>query len=69
MDNRIGTGGEVVIPEEMRSDLGLEPGTEVIIERDGDHLVIRAARLRPPLRGRFSGSRLTEMLEADRAGC
>ena len=35
-------GGKVVIPAELRRDLGLKPGDTVVIEREGDALVLKS---------------------------
>jgi antitoxin PrlF len=67
MTHRVGAKGQVVIPKELRDELGIAPGDEVSFWRDGDHVAMRAARDRPPLRGRFRGSDLAAALEADRA--
>ncbi|MCU0272377.1 MAG: AbrB/MazE/SpoVT family DNA-binding domain-containing protein [Acidimicrobiales bacterium] len=71
MTHRVGPKGQVVIPKELRDALGIEPGDEVSFWRDGDHVALRPTRHRPPLRGRFRGSPLTDELlaerEADRA--
>ena len=64
---RVGPKGQVVIPKELRDELGIEPGDEVSFWRDGDHVALRPTRPRPSLRGRFKGSRLSELLLAERA--
>ena len=66
MTHRVGPKGQVVIPKELRDELGIEPGDEVSFWLDGDHVAIRPAHGRPPLRGRFRGSGLTELLERER---
>ncbi len=65
MTRRVGAKGQVVIPKELRDELGIEPGDEVSFWREGDHLGVRPAG-RMHLQGRFRGSRLTASLEADR---
>jgi len=71
MTHRVGPKGQVVIPKQLRDELGIEPGDEVSFWRDGDHVAVRPASRRPALRGRFAGSSLTDDLiaqrEADRA--
>jgi AbrB family looped-hinge helix DNA binding protein len=67
MTYRVGPKGQVVIPKELRDELGIEPGDEVSFWRDGDHVALRPSRQGPPLRGRFTGGRLSEVLEAERA--
>jgi AbrB family looped-hinge helix DNA binding protein len=66
MTHRVGSKGQVVIPKELRDQLGIEPGDEVSFWRDGDHVALRPARHRPALRGRFEGSALTDDLAAQR---
>ncbi len=66
MTHRVGPKGQVVIPKDLRDELGIEPGDEVSFWRDGDHVALRPARHRPGLRGRFEGSALTDDLTAQR---
>jgi AbrB family looped-hinge helix DNA binding protein len=56
----------VVIPKDLRDELGIVPGDEVSFWRDGDHVAVRPARSRPALKGRFAGSDLVTALEAAR---
>jgi len=67
MTHRVGTKGQVVIPKDLRDELGIEPGDEVTFWRHGDHVAVRLAGRRRPLRGRFRGSPLTDELERERA--
>lgn len=67
MTHRVGPKGQVVIPKELRDELGIEPGDEVSFWRDGDHVALRPTRQTPPLRGRFRGLSLTDDLLAERA--
>lgn len=60
MTHRVGAKGQVVIPKELRDELGIEPGDEVTFWRHEDHLAMRPAHSRNPLRGRFAGSSLSE---------
>jgi AbrB family looped-hinge helix DNA binding protein len=39
---KIIAGGKVVIPADLRRELGLKPGDTVVIERDGDALVLKS---------------------------
>lgn len=39
--------GQVVIPKDLRDELGIEPGDEVSFWRDGDHVAVRPTRQRP----------------------
>ena len=66
MTHRVGPKGQVVIPKELRDELGIEPGDEVSFWRHGDHVAVRPANHRRPLRGRFAGSMLVDVLEAER---
>jgi AbrB family looped-hinge helix DNA binding protein len=67
MTHRVGPKGQVVIPKHMRDLLGIEPGDEVEFESERDHVVVRRVAGGVPLRGRFRGSRLSEVLERERS--
>ena len=67
MTYRVGTKGQVVIPKELRDQMGIEPGDEVNFWIDGDHVALGRAGDRPALQGRFAGSTLSSMLDAERA--
>jgi AbrB family looped-hinge helix DNA binding protein len=68
---RLGPQGRLVVPVELRRELGLEEGTEMAIRSDGRRLILepRAEILRR-LRRRFSkvpdGINLANELTADR---
>ena len=66
MTHRVGPKGQVVIPKELRDELGIEPGDEVSFWRHDDHVAVRPAGRRPPLRGRFEGSSLVDELARER---
>jgi AbrB family looped-hinge helix DNA binding protein len=66
MTHRVGPKGQVVIPKDLRDELGIQPGDEVSFWRHEDHVAVRPAHGRPALRGRFRGSGLTEVLEDER---
>jgi antitoxin PrlF len=66
MTHRVGAKGQVVIPKELRDELGIEPGDQVTFWRHGDHVAVRPASHRRPLRGRFEGARLVDVLAAER---
>ncbi len=67
MTHRVGPKGQVVIPKELRDELGIEPGDEVSFWRHDDHVALRPAGRGRPLRGRFRGSRLVDELAQERA--
>lgn len=71
MTHRVGPKGQVVIPKELRDELGITPGDEVAFWRDGDHVAVRREGAGPPLRGRHRGMQLVDTLarerDADRA--
>ena len=43
---KLSTRGQVVIPEEIRTRLGLEPGEQFVVIGEGDVVVLKA--LKPP---------------------
>jgi len=69
MTQRVGAKGQVVIPKEIRDDLGLHPGSEVDFEKDGGTVRILPAGSAATrgLRGRYAGSGMASELLADRA--
>lgn len=67
MTHRVGPKGQVVIPKVLRDELGIEPGDEVSFWRHDDHVAVRPADRRRPLRGRFRNSHLVDELAAERA--
>lgn len=66
MTSRVGPKGQVVIPQQLRVELGIHPGDEVEFWRDGDHIALRAMAIRRPLLGRFAGDTLTDRLVEER---
>lgn len=66
MTHRMGPKGQVVIPKELRDELGIEPGDEVSFWRHDDHVAVRPAGRGRPLRGRFEGSTLVDVLASER---
>lgn len=66
MTSRVGPKGQVVIPQQLRVELGIHPGDEVELWRDGDHVALRPVRVRRSLRGRFAGEPLVEALAQER---
>ncbi len=67
MTHRVGPKGQVVIPKELRDELGIEPGDEVSFWQHGDHIALRPVGRRRPLRGRFRGAPLVDELMAQRS--
>ncbi len=67
MTYRVGPKGQVVIPKELRDELGIEPGDEIGFWRHDDHLALQPVRRRRPLRGRFRGTSLVDELQRHRA--
>jgi AbrB family looped-hinge helix DNA binding protein len=65
MTHRVGPKGQVVIPKDLRDQVGLEPGDEVYFWLHDDHVAVRPAG-RAELRGRFQGLHLTVTLEEQR---
>jgi AbrB family looped-hinge helix DNA binding protein len=65
MTHRIGTKGQVVIPIELRTKLGLEPGDEVEFRLDGSAVVMERSELPASLMGKYAGTGLTADLEAE----
>lgn len=43
---KLSSRGQVVIPEEIRRRLGLEPGVQFVVVGDGDTVILK--RIRPP---------------------
>ncbi|MCD9625185.1 AbrB/MazE/SpoVT family DNA-binding domain-containing protein [Rhabdothermincola salaria] len=66
MTHRVGPKGQVVIPKELRDEMGIEPGDEVSFWRHDDHVALRRAGRPANLRGRFLASELTNELERER---
>jgi len=67
MTQRVGAKGQVVIPKDIRDELGLQPGAEVDFERDGgDVRILPTAAATRELRGRYASSGLAAALLADR---
>lgn len=70
MTHTVGTKGQVVIPKSLRDALKIQPGQEVVFERQGDGVVIRRATttVSAPLKSRFASNALTiALMEARRA--
>jgi AbrB family looped-hinge helix DNA binding protein len=67
MTHKVGPKGQVVIPRELREELGIEPGDEVTFWRDHDHVAVQPVRRSTTLKGRFGRRNLTGALEEARA--
>ena len=48
---KMSSKGQVVIPEEIRNELGLEPGTQFVVVGDKDVVILKA--LAPPALSEF----------------
>lgn len=44
MTYKVGAKGQVVLPKELREELGIKPGDEVVFDRGDDEIVVRRAR-------------------------
>jgi AbrB family looped-hinge helix DNA binding protein len=68
MTQRVGSKGQVVIPKQIRDELGLQPGAEVDFEREGGAVRVLPAGSAATrgLRGRYSSTGLAAALLADR---
>ncbi|MDN5747890.1 MAG: AbrB/MazE/SpoVT family DNA-binding domain-containing protein [Pseudonocardia sp.] len=66
MTSRVGPKGQVVIPQQLRVELGIHPGDEVEMWLDGDHVALRPVAEARPLRGRYRGEDLVGDLMAER---
>jgi AbrB family looped-hinge helix DNA binding protein len=65
----VSSRGQVVIPQEIREKLHLKEGTELDVEIESDHLVLRKAKTSADWRswqGKFRGVDLTKAREEER---
>ncbi len=65
MNSRVGAKGQIVIPQQLRIELGIHPGDEVEVWRDGDRVAVRPIT-GTSLRGRFRDDDLLGDLAAER---
>ncbi len=63
---RMSSKGQVVIPEEIRNQLGLEPGTQFVVVGDRDVVILKA--LAAPAISDFEGLIGEARRQAKRAG-
>lgn len=63
----MGPKGQIVIPKRFRDECGWGPGTEVTVERRDGGLMLMPKPEERPLKGRFEGSGLVEVLMEYRA--
>jgi AbrB family looped-hinge helix DNA binding protein len=61
----VGIKGQVVIPKQIRDDLHIQPGQEMLFEQRGDEIVLRKSTA-GPLLGRFADHNLTGALSRAR---
>ena len=66
MTHRVGPKGQVVIPKQLRDQLGIDPGDEVTFWREGDHVAVRPVASGRPLFGRFPKTRVGEIVRKER---
>jgi AbrB family looped-hinge helix DNA binding protein len=65
--SQMSTKGQVVIPARLREELGLAPGTQLTVEREGNAIILRPltpAYIRS-LRGYFRNSSLGELRDRE----
>ncbi|MGH2371903.1 MAG: AbrB/MazE/SpoVT family DNA-binding domain-containing protein, partial [bacterium] len=58
--------GQVVIPEDVRNALGLEPGARFVVMGDGDVVILK--RIETPARSEFRALKAKAQGQARRAG-
>ena len=63
---KMSSKGQVVIPEEIRNQLGLVPGTQFVVVGDRDVVILKA--LNPPSLSDFDGLISEARRQAKRAG-
>lgn len=65
----VSSKGQLVIPAQLRDELGIEPGTRIAITLDGSRLILEpvSEKLVDQTRGLFAGrTSLSEALKRDR---
>jgi AbrB family looped-hinge helix DNA binding protein len=66
MTQKMGAKGQVVIPKDLREQIGIGPGDDVAFEPVDDGILVRRVEQRSPLRGRFAKSGMAARLIDDR---
>lgn len=56
MTHKVGPKGQVVLPKDMRDELGIAPGDEVTFNRTDDRIVVRKARTKTEIIERLRGA-------------
>jgi AbrB family looped-hinge helix DNA binding protein len=56
MTYKVGPKGQVVLPKQLRGELGIEPGDDVLLERDGTGIRVRKANASEELWGSLPDS-------------
>jgi AbrB family looped-hinge helix DNA binding protein len=67
MTQKMGAKGQVVIPKDLREQIGIGPGDDVAFEPVGDGIVVKRATQHAHLRGRFAKSGMAARLLEDRS--
>lgn len=69
MTYKVGAKGQVVLPKELRDELGIRPGDEVVFDKGDQQIVVRKARSRAEivrdLHGALRGGRLDLVAELE----
>lgn len=63
MTYKVGAKGQVVLPKRLRGELGIEPGDDVLFERDGAGIRVRKATAPDELWGSLGDSRTDPLQE------
>lgn len=56
MTHKVGPKGQVVLPKDLRDELGIAPGDEVMFDRTDDRIVVRKAKSKRELLDELVGS-------------
>ena len=66
MAQKVGPKGQVVVPKQIRDQLGFGPGDEVIVTITENGALIQSLASTRSLKGLFAGSKMLKMLEQER---